>query len=436
MTRYHGQVREVRALLGGNANYRRLWLAQVISEIGDYFNNVAVFGLALERTGSGLVVSGVMLARAIPAVAAGPVAGVLLDRFDRKRIMVASDLARAVVAAAFLLALVIPGAWLLYVLSAALMFASPFFTSGRNAILPEIASAEELHTANSVTQTTSWATIAAGAMLGGLIAGKFGYGWAFGLNAASFLVSAVLVARIRSCGGRSTARGSASVFVLRPWSEYREGLRYIGSAPLILGITLLHVGWAAGGGAAQILFALFGEKVFGRGAAGIGTIWGFAGLGLLAGGVLGHAIGKRAGYGGYKRAVTAAYLAHGAAYVAFSLAQAFPAALVWIALSRVGMAVCSVLNYSQLLRHTADEFRGRVFATMESARWAVMMISMAAAGVASEYYSPRAIGVVAGALGCLTAMGWAWADWRGKLPEPVEAAPAPEEARLSVEPQA
>jgi len=82
------------------------------------------------------------------------------------------------------------------------------------------------------------------------------------------------------------------------------------------------------------------------------------------------------------------------------------------------MAVCSVLNTTQLLHHTPDEFRGRVFSTMESLRWGTMMVSMAASGLASEYYSPRAIGVVAGGLGALTAVLWALAAWRGKLPEP------------------
>ncbi len=428
-------MRDFATLLRSNAAYRRLWLAQIISEVGDYFNNVAVFSLALERTGSGLVVSGIMLARAIPAVAAGPLAGVLLDRYDRKQIMVLSDLVRAAVAAAFVLAVEAPGTWPLYALSAALMFASPFFTSGRSAILPAITSPEELHTANSVTQTTSWATIAAGAMLGGLSAAKFGYAWAFWFNAGSFLISALLVARIRSPRKDLRAQGSAPRPVLRPWSEYRQGLRYIGSVPLILGVTLLHVGWAAGGGAAQILFALFGEQVFGRGAAGIGTIWGFAGLGLLVGGALGHLAGKRTAYREYKRVVAASYLVHGAAYVAFSLAETYAAALAWIALSRVGMAVCSVLNYSQLLRHTDDAFRGRVFATLEAARWAAMMFSMAAAGLASEHYSPRAIGVVAGALGCLTALAWAGADLHGKLPEPPEQRPAVEEPGLPSGPQ-
>jgi hypothetical protein len=84
----------------------------------------------------------------------------------------------------------------------------------------------------------------------------------------------------------------------------------------------------------------------------------------------------------------------------------------------VGMAVTTVLNTSQLLRHTPDEFRGRVFATMETIRWPVMIFSMAASGIASNYVGPRTIGLVAGVFGALTACAWGWCDRRGFLPEP------------------
>jgi MFS family permease len=408
------------ALLRSNRNYRCTWLAQVVSEIGDYFNNIAVFSLALQTTGSGLVVSGVMLARAIPAVAAGPVAGVVLDRLDRKRIMIASDLLRAVIAAAFLLAIDRPSPWLLYTFSAVLMFASPFFSSGRAAILPTIASPAELHTANSLTQTTQWATITAGTLAAGYATAWLGYGGAFLFNALSFLVSAWAIARLRAPEGGFSARreSQAPRGALRPWAEYAEGLRYMRSAPLIFGIAMISVGWATGGGAAQILFALFGEQVFHRGPAGIGTIWGMAGAGLLAGGALGHWIGRRAGFAGYKRAVALSYLSHGAAYVLFSQMENYAAALVMILLSRVGMAVSSVLNQFQLMRHTPDAYRGRVFSTLESVRWAVMIGSMAAAGIASQHFSPRAIGFAAGVASSLTAFWWLWADLTGRLPEP------------------
>ena len=144
-------MRQFLNLLRQNRNYRYTWMGQVVSEIGDHFNNIAVFSLAMALTHSGLVVTGIMLSRAVPAVAMGPLAGVLLDRFDRKQIMIASDLVRAVVALGFILAVVRQESWLLYLFSALLMIASPFFTAGRSAILPTIASPEELHAANSLT---------------------------------------------------------------------------------------------------------------------------------------------------------------------------------------------------------------------------------------------------------------------------------------------
>src|SRR6202050_4010811 len=225
-------------LLKTNRNYRYAWSGQVVSEIGDHFNNVAVFSLALANTRSGLVVTGIMLSRAIPAVMAGPVAGGILDRLDRKRIMIASDLIRAVVAIGFILAIPRSDTWLLYLLSALLMFASPFFTSGRSSILPTIANKEELHTANSLTQTTQWMTLTIGAFLGGTSVVQFGYEWAFAFHAMSFLFSAPSIARLHLQGGSCKAQlrtGLTEAEVVRPWHEYTEGLRYMKSSPLILG---------------------------------------------------------------------------------------------------------------------------------------------------------------------------------------------------------
>src|SRR5260370_28030553 len=195
-------------LLKNNRNYRYTWSGQVVSEIGDDLNTVAVFSLAVSHTRSGMVVTGVMLARAIPAVMTGPLAGVVLDRLDRKRIMIASDLIRGVVALGLILAVPRKDTWLLYLLSALLMFASPFFTSGRSAILPTIASKEELHTANSLTQTTQWMTLTIGAFLGGTTVMQFGYEWAFAFNAMSFLFSAASIASLHLQGGSFRTRRS------------------------------------------------------------------------------------------------------------------------------------------------------------------------------------------------------------------------------------
>ena len=198
--------------------------------------------------------------------------------------------------------------------------------------------------------------------------------------------------------------------------------------PLILGISLLGVGWASGGGAAQILFTLFGALVFDRGPAGIGILWGSAGFGLIVGGVIAHRVGPRLSFQSYKRTVALCYLVHGGAYVLFSQASRFEIALGWIALSRAAVAVSSVLNWSLLLRHVAHDYRGRVFATNESLVWSTMMLSMLAAGVASQSYDPRAIGAVSGVLSSCTAIYWIWADRAGLLKEPAPHRLEPDEA--------
>jgi len=409
-----------RALLGQNRNYRYTWTGQVVSEIGDHFNNIAVFSLALANTRSGLVVSGVMLSRTIPAMFAGPIAGVLLDRLNRKHVMIASDLIRAVLALGFILCLHRKETWLLYIFSGLLMFASPFFTAGRSAILPTITTSEELHTANSLTQTTQWTTITIGTFAAGASVMQFGYGWAFLLNSLSFLFSAACISRLHVEGDafQPRKRELTEAEVVRPWHEYVEGLRYMRSNPLILGIALIGVGWATGGGAAQILFSLFGEIVFNRGPAGIGEVWGCAGMGLLVGGGFAYWLGEHIDFRAYKRTISICYVLYGATYIIFSQMRIFYLALIFIALSRAAVAISSVLNMSQLLRHVSNEYRGRVFATMESMVNSVMMVSMALAGIASQYYSPRIIAAIAGALSSTTAFFWAWANVTGRLPEP------------------
>jgi MFS family permease len=418
-------------LLRTNRNYRFTWSGQVVSEIGDNFNNIAVFSLALANTGSGLVVAGILLSRGFLVLPAGPVAGVLLDRLDRKKIMIASDLVRAAIAILFLLAIPQGRTWLLFLLSGLLMFASPFFTSGRAAILPSIATKDELHTANSLTQLTQWTTVTVGSFLGGATVGGFGYRIAFLFNAFSFLFSAACISRLHiDQGFRAERSVLAEDKVARPWHEYIEGLRYMRSSPLILGIGLVAVGWATGGGAAQILFSLFGEQVFHRGAAGIGVVWGCAGIGLICGALFANRIGRKIGFESYKRVISVCYVIHGGSYILFSQARSFGWALIWIGMSRAAVAVSSVLNTSQLLRHVPNEYRGRVFSTMETWDWATRIISMGVAGFFADHVSPRSIGAWSGALSSTTAIFWGWANWAGRLPEPAVSGVDPEDVEV------
>ena len=403
-------------LLRTNRNYRFTWFGQVVSEIGDHFNNIAVLSLAMTHSNSGLVVTGVFLARAIPMLGAGPVAGVLLDRLDRKRVMISSDIIRTFIALGFIFCIDQPGTTLLYGLSALLMFASPFFTSGRSAILPSIATPEELHVANTMTQTTSWASLTIGAFLGA-VGTSYGFRVGFIFNALSFVVSALCISQLRRPGGFKVVAVVHKV-AKSGLRQYRDGIAYMRATPLVFGIAMVSVGWASGGGAAQILFSLFGERVFDAGPWGIGLIWGFAGIGLLIGGAVGYRMGKRLNFSQYKYTVAIVYLIHGLSYVVFSQMPTIGWACVFILLSRAAVAVSSVMNTSQLLHHIEDRFRGRVFATLESLTWATMMISMMATGLATTRYGPRAIGAVAGLVSSLTAVGWTYLNWSGRLPEP------------------
>lgn len=406
-------------ILRRNRNYRHCWLGQVVSEVGDHFNSIAVLSLALHLTGSGFTVGAVMIARVLPAVLAGPIAGVVLDRLDRRKVMIASDLLRAVVAALHILLLTYPATWLLYTLSGLLMFASPFFNSGRTAILPRIASPEELGAANALTQTTSWLTLAIGTMLGGISTAGLGYQWAFAANATSFVFSALAIWSLHSPAGHFRPdRSTSPVRRASNYEEFREGLRYMRSRPLIFGIGLLGIGWATGGGAAQVLFTLFGQSVYQRGPAGTGIIWSFAGLGLVIGGFLAHRLEPHLDFRRYKRTVTFAFFFHGLCYAIFSVMPTIWGAVVFITLSRVFMAMNSVMNRTMLLLHVPDGLRGRVFTTVETMANSVMMLSMGAAAVACTVYSPRQIGFVAGLLSASTALFWGWADAAGKLPEP------------------
>jgi MFS family permease len=432
------------ALLRANRNYRFTWLGQVISEAGDNFNNIAVFSLALANTHSGGVVAAILLSRAISMLPAGPIAGVLLDRMDRRRIMILSDLVRAAVALCFIFAIPAGRTWLLYPLSGLLMFASPFFTSGRAAILPSIATREELHTANALTQLTQWTALAVGSFLGG-VSVLGGYRLSFLFNAASFVFSALCIGQLSIPEGFRPRRSEvlrenpsqhslSEDRVLRPWREYTAGLRYMRAVPLIFGIGLINVGWASGGGAGQILLSLFGDGVFRRGSVGIGAIWGSAGIGLIVGSLIAHRLFPRLSFRAYKNAVSIAYILHGGFYLLFSLAPSFAAAIIFIGLSRVAVGVSSVCNSSQLLRHVAHEYRGRVFSTIETWTWMTMMVSMSVAGWASSYASPRVIGVVAALFSTSTAFWWGWANFHGKLPEPALAGVEPEEVEVHGEP--
>lgn len=407
-------------ILRSNDNYRRLWYAQLVSEMGDWFNQVAVFTLALHFTRSPLSVTFILIAQTIPSTLIGPLAGVVLDRVNRKHALIVSDVIRAVVALGPIFVTSSDRVWWLYLLTFLLASASPFFNAGRLALIPSITEANELLSANSITQATHSTTLGVGSALAGLLIVPLGFRNAFLLNSFSFVASAFFLSRIRFQPRSKTAADAGRV-VERPknaWREYREGLRYIRREPLLLGMLLLGAGWATGGGAMQVLFSIFGDLVFHRGALGIGLLYGAAGLGLALAAAAANRFGDKLSFPGYKGLITLCYLAYGGFYIAFSQMRNFWAALVLIVLSRYFIGTSSVLNLSRMMRIVPDEFRGRVFATNETMTLTTMLVSMLVAGTLANVYGARAVALGAGTLSGLTGVWWGIANWRGKLLEP------------------
>ena len=138
----------------------------------------------------------------------------------------------------------------------------------------------------------------------------------------------------------------------------------------------------------------------------------------MIGGYVGNRLGKRITFNTYKKTVFFCYLLHGGAYIVFSQMPTWGWALFFMGLSRATVAVSSILNWSNLLKHVDNRYRGRVFSTIETMNWSTMMLSMMAAGIASQHFSIRVIGAASGVLSSSTAIFWGWANWTGKLPEP------------------
>src|SRR3989440_5922338 len=183
-------------LLRGNRSFRMLWLGQVVSQMGDWFDTIAVYTIALTLTGSGRAVALIMVARFLPSVVMGPLSGVVADRFSRRAIMITADILRAVVVLGFLFVRRPDQMWLVYVLTIFQLGFSTFFEPAKKAAIPSIVSDRELLPANAILSVT-WATmLTLGAALGGFVAGWFGTDTAFILDSLTFLASAMLIASV------------------------------------------------------------------------------------------------------------------------------------------------------------------------------------------------------------------------------------------------
>ena len=257
-------------LVKNNRNFRYLWLSQIISLLGDWFNLIASAALVANLSNSGLAIGGIFLARLLPPFLLGPVVGVVADRFDRKKILVFSDILRAIVVLGFLLIRDEHNIWLLYVLTILQLSISAFYEPTRAAVLPAIVPKEELVTANALSGAT-WSTmLALGAALGGLATALFGTSAAFLLDAVTFLLAAWFVVQMPFWANSYTEKTKS---VSAPgWQMFVDGLRYLWLSPAILVIALLKASAAISYGGTEIVQVIFAEEYFPLGNNGSATL--------------------------------------------------------------------------------------------------------------------------------------------------------------------
>src|ERR1700732_3272298 len=182
------------SLLGGNRNFRRLWLAQIVSEIGDWFYTLSIYTLLLQLTGHASSVALALVLQVLPQTFVGPTAGVVNDHLRRRHVMIAADLVRFAVVLAMLLVRSRSMVWLVYPLLLAETIMAAFFEPARSAVIPNIAAPGEGFIANTLSSATWSVNLLIGASVGGLVAAFFGRDAVFVLNALSFLASAIFIA--------------------------------------------------------------------------------------------------------------------------------------------------------------------------------------------------------------------------------------------------
>lgn len=368
------------SLLEKNSAFRNLWYGQVISELGNWVNSIALYALILQLTGSGMAMAAAMMAKLLPMVIISPFAGVVIDRIDRKKVLIASDILRCFTVLGFLIVDSREDLWIVYTLTLFEVALTGFFEPARSAILPSIVEKNHLVTANALSGSTWSIMLTLGAALGGFVVSFFGIKTAFILDALTYLLSAWFIIKISYPNTKYKERikkqNSSGIKGLV------EGLRYLISHPTVLVFTLLKSGMAIKGGI-MTLIPLFASRLWSDPAAvsmAVGILFSSRGIGSAIGPVL---IRKWLGESPkiLKVAILAAFFLGSFAILVFSFSKNIWTASLSIGLS--GMSGSIVWVFSTALIHLeADrKFLGRIFGIEMALLTLIMGISNGLVGV-------------------------------------------------------
>jgi MFS family permease len=397
------------SILRSNRNFRLLYIGQTISQLGDWFNAVAVFALLLDLTGSATAVAWMMIVQFLPVAIVGPLAGVVVDRVDRRRLMIITDLLRGALVLVLLVIRRPDQVWIAYVVMAVIVGAQGFFEPARTATIPNITSPEELMPANALSSATWSAMLALGASVGGIVTAVAGRNVAFVVNGLSFFASAFFIAKTHYDSTPAAAPRPTGFLALTGITDLVEGFRYVRQRRHVAALMLVKAGWGLAGGV-LLLLTIFGQRVFPVGigsAGGIGILYGARGVGAGLGPIaLRWIIGQDPRR--LRRTIGPAFFMVGLFYIALSGAPTLWLAAMCVLLAHFGGAILWVFSTVLLQLEVPDRFRGRVFA----AELALVTLMSSASSYWTGYqldhagWSPRRLAFALGLMFCLPGVLW------------------------------
>lgn len=402
-------------LLRRNRNFRRLWSAQVVSEIGDWFYTLAIYNLLLQLTGRAGSVALALVLQVLPQTLIGPTAGVVNDRLRRKQVMIASDIGRMVIVLCMLFIRSKDRVWLVYPLLMAETLLVAFFEPARNAVIPNIVEREDVVVANTLASTTWSVNLMLGAALGGIVAALLGRDAVFLLNGLSFVASAALIWSMRFAEPHADGAARFKASELIDFSPILAGIRYVRAHVRLRATIFLKFGNLIVG-PSWVLFTVMGQNEFAirwRGMApergaflGMSVLLGARGLGALLGPLL------TAAWAGHLKprlelAIFWGYLAAAAGYSLLGVSGHLWEACLCVMLAHFGSSIVWVFSTTLLQLQSDDRFRGRVFA----ADLGLCMFTIAAgAYLAGRFvdwgFAARNVAGVAGMLMLIPATLW------------------------------
>jgi MFS family permease len=379
-------------------DFRLLFTAQFVSDIGDGLTNLGLLLLINQLTGSTAALAAMAIALALPHATLGLVAGVYVDRFDRRRIMLISDLLRAALVLGFVLIRSADLVWLLYLLAFAQSTVGTFFTPARGALLPHVVPAQGLLAANSVSQVSRVIGSLIGAGAAGVMFGALGVAWpGFVLDSLTFLVSFLLVTGV-SVSGRVASSGEEPSGVFQ---SLREGLGAIAASRVLLGTLCGAAVAMLGLGAVNVLFVPLLLNDLRVAATWFGAMEGAQTASMvLAGGVVGT-LGAR-----FRPTSIMTTCLAGTALIIALLAGVSSVGHVIVLLFLVGWLItplqASVATIAQT--QVVDALRGRVGAALNAVIQTTSILSMAFAGLLGEVVGIRNVFLIAGGVVAVAAL--------------------------------